>query len=476
MDVLIGKKISNYIIKSFIAEGGMGSVYLCEHVSINKKAALKILHPQFSSNNEVTSRFEQEAKTISNLSHPNIIDILDFGEFEGRQFLLMEYVEGTPLDEYIEHKVGPINENDALLIMQQIISAIEMAHKNGIIHRDIKPSNVLIDANKNVKLIDFGIAKAIANSDLSKTRAGQMLGTLPYMSPEQIRGVSNINIETDIYSMGVLLHEMVTGKPPYESNLTEYDIIKEVTEKPLPRIRSIYPGAKAYFQCVIDKATEKKREDRYNSCGEFRKSLDEKCESINNIVNESSNSSVKSTTPISSTNAKKSKGWIIVIALLAMLMVLTFVFQNRITEIIRPKPIAEKNALKNKAPKDTTSNLTKVNSPKVVKPKKVNKRVKTPKKSTQYLPIPKTISFEDNFRIIADNRYDIEDRKKLREQFLNEFESDNSVVNIMIGGVKVETTIISLYLDKLLLIGTKTNVISKEISNGKYISIDLEEL
>ena len=321
---MIVKKISNYIIKEFIAEGGMGSVYLCEHETLGWKAAVKILHPEFAVNKEVLARFKQEAKTLSELKHPNIVEILDFGVADNQPFLIMEFVEGQPLDEYIEKVTGPIGEEDAVNIMKQILYAVQEAHKKGIIHRDLKPSNVVINRKKEVKILDFGIAKKLGSDDYNKTRMGQKLGTLPYMSPEQIKGLKDISYATDIYSLGVLLHQMVTGKPPYASDLTEYDISKNVVEYPLPRVKDIYPGVKDYFQGIIDKATSKKAEDRYVSCEQFLIEVN-KVFVDNSPSSESKKEVVKKSDKGSDTSTKKTKqsyiGLFVTLFLIALLVI-----------------------------------------------------------------------------------------------------------------------------------------------------------
>jgi serine/threonine protein kinase len=285
----------------------MGSVYLCEHETIGWKAAVKILHSEFASNKEVVARFKREAKTLSELKHPNIVEILDFGMLDDKPFLIMEYMQGIPLDEYIATKTGPISTEDSIAIMKQVLSAMQEAHNKGVVHRDIKPSNIIIDDNKHVKILDFGIAKKLGNDDFTKTRMGQKLGTLPYMSPEQIKGLASISYETDIYSLGVLLHQMITGKPPYASDLTEYDISKNVVEYPLPRVKEIYPGASDYFQVIIDKATAKKIVNRYKSCDEFKLALENKKQGVekpilkatpNNMVSNKDKAAVSKRTPL----------------------------------------------------------------------------------------------------------------------------------------------------------------------------------
>jgi serine/threonine protein kinase len=235
-------------------------------------------------------RFEQEARTLGNLFHCNIVKVLDYGEIDGRLFLLMEYVEGITLDKYIKQKVGPINDENTVTIMTQVLSAIQSAHDKNIVHRDLKPSNIIINpTNLKVSVIDFGIAKEVNNSNMNFTIAGQKLGTLQYMSPEQVRGLPNISFKTDIYSMGVLLFQMVCGKAPYNSELDELEIANKIATEKLPRINKIYPGANMVFQEIIDIATAKDFESRFDSCRMFSSSISQfdkldKNETVKNTV------------------------------------------------------------------------------------------------------------------------------------------------------------------------------------------------
>ena len=272
---MIGKKISNYIIKEFIAEGGMGSVYLGEHEILGWKGAIKVLHKEYAANDEVVSRFTQEAKMLIELKHSAIVEIRDFGIFEGSPFIIMEYIDGLPLDEYITKVSGPINKEDAIKILSRILDAVQFAHDRGVVHRDLKPSNVMVyPETKQVKILDFGIAKRLSNGDFAKTRVGQKLGTLPYMSPEQVRGISGVDSHTDIYSLGVLFHQMVTGQKPYDvDSLTEFDLSMKIVQEPLPRIKSIYPSVSIEFQDIIDRATAKVAAKRFNNCIQFKDAL-----------------------------------------------------------------------------------------------------------------------------------------------------------------------------------------------------------
>lgn len=182
-------------------------------------------------------------------------------------------MDGIPMDEYIKDTTGPIPDDDSIYIMSQILDAIQAAHDKGVVHRDIKPSNILINRQKEIKILDFGIAKKIDNTNQNHTRMGQKLGTLPYMSPEQIKGLPSISYETDIYSLGVLFYQMLCGKAPYGTDLTEYDISKNIVEYPLPKLIDIYKYVNPSFQRIVDKATEKEVHNRYKDCNAFKKDV-----------------------------------------------------------------------------------------------------------------------------------------------------------------------------------------------------------
>lgn len=271
---MIGKEILNYKIERLIGEGGMGTVYLAVNSSINQQVAIKSLAPQFVYNNQIVRRFKREAATLAKLNHPNIVKLLNFYEDERGLFLIMEYVEGHTLDQYIENISGPILETKAIKMFKGILDAFEFAHNQGIIHRDIKPSNIIITNNDEVKVFDFGIAKIIDEPENQKlTQTGTKIGTIAYMSPEQIKQ-GNVNRLSDIYALGVVLHQMLTGKPPYNSiGMSEFDISAKIVYELLPRAKSIYPHVSDKMQAIIDKATEKLQNNRYSSCNEFNKAL-----------------------------------------------------------------------------------------------------------------------------------------------------------------------------------------------------------
>jgi len=264
---MIGKQILNYKLTSLIGEGGMGNVYLAQHVHLDRKVAIKMLHPRFTTNDALRKRFRNEALVVSKLNHPNIVRLLDYLELDEGLFLIMEYVEGKELDVYIKKESGPINEKDATLFTQQILAGLQYAHSEGVVHRDIKPSNIIFTADGKAKILDFGIAKILdGNNNLTKT--GTQMGTVLYMSPEQVTG-KKIDQRTDIYSLGVTIFQMVTGRTPYNSNTTEFEIYTQIVNDPLPKASSIYPGVSVQFEAIITKATAKDLDDRFQSCQEI---------------------------------------------------------------------------------------------------------------------------------------------------------------------------------------------------------------
>lgn len=266
---MIGKEIAGYKIVSLIGEGGMAKVFLAEHTKIKKKAAIKSLHEQFTNIEIIRKRFLQEAENQSKLFHNNIVVLQHFTEDEDGAYLILEYVDGYSLDEYIHKKVGPIPEEKAVGLFLQILEGIGYAHSKGIVHRDIKPSNIMITKDRErIKIMDFGIAKAVKENH-NLTRTGTKLGTILYMSPEQVKG-KELDEKTDIYSLGVVLFEMLTGKKPYDSqNSTEYEIYDKIVRRPLPRAKDIYPLVSDKMQIAIDWSTQKLPTDRFVDCKAF---------------------------------------------------------------------------------------------------------------------------------------------------------------------------------------------------------------
>lgn len=267
MDIehLTGETLGNYKIESLLGMGGMGVVYKARQMSLNRAIALKVLPPKLSSDPVLVKRFQREARAVAMLNHPNIVQIHDIGEDQGLQFFSMEYVEGRALDTILEHK-GTMDADEAIKIVTQAGHALEHAHNSNIIHRDVKTGNILIGSNGNVKVTDFGLARIIdEHSELTQT--GSLMGTPDFMSPEQCRG-EELDLRTDIYSLGVVLYEMLTGRPPFEAPTGAALIFKIINDVPAEAI-SINPVVPEGLNYVVKKAMAKDRQGRYQSIYEF---------------------------------------------------------------------------------------------------------------------------------------------------------------------------------------------------------------
>jgi tRNA A-37 threonylcarbamoyl transferase component Bud32 len=270
---MIGKIISNYKLISVIGEGGMGVVFLAEHIHFSRQAAVKSLHKKLLANKNIKERFKNEAATLSQIQHPNIVKLYDYAETEYGSFLIMEFVDGVLLDDYIKNESGPIKEDNAIKIMTGLLSGFSYAHSKNIVHRDVKPSNVIISRDFSVvKILDFGIAKILGDDSRNLTKDGSQMGTVYYMSPEQVKGLK-LDKRSDIYSLGVTLFQMVTGINPYETHTTEFEIYTKITQEDLPDAKSVYPYVSDKIEYVIKKATRKNVEDRYRSCEEMMNDL-----------------------------------------------------------------------------------------------------------------------------------------------------------------------------------------------------------
>ena len=263
-------EILNYTIVKKLGEGAMGHVYLAKNKSIHQFVAIKMLHPRFSSNAMLRERFMQEAITLSSLNHPNIVKFLNYVENDAGIFLIMEYVDGMTLEDYINKKTGLIVEQKAYPMMEQILDAFAYAHSHGIIHRDIKPSNIFVTKEGNIKILDFGIAQIISESE---NQNNVTAGTVEYMSPEQARN-QPVDIRSDIYSLGVLFHQMLTGRPPYDTDtMSHIDIKAAIVNTRLRRMKELYPYISDDIQAVVDHATNKTPSSRYDSCAEMKNDI-----------------------------------------------------------------------------------------------------------------------------------------------------------------------------------------------------------
>jgi serine/threonine protein kinase len=251
----------------------MGSVYLAEHIHLsNRRVAIKALHKQMLSNENVRLRFRNEAATLSQIEHENIVRIFDYIESDEGFFLVMEFVDGLTLEDYIKNVSGPLNNERAIHVMKMMLKGFGFAHKMGIVHRDVKPSNIIVGNDLSVvKILDFGVAKLLSDNS-NMTKHGTQMGTVYYMSPEQVKG-QPVNQRSDIYSLGVTLYQMVTGVNPYQGYTTEYDVFNLIVNQPLTDPREIYPGVTNQIVHIITRATQKNIENRYASCEEMLNEL-----------------------------------------------------------------------------------------------------------------------------------------------------------------------------------------------------------
>jgi serine/threonine protein kinase len=271
---MTGQHVLNYKIVALIGEGGMGDVYLGEHLSIQRKVAIKVLKPELAKNEAIKSRFKHEASILAQLHHPHIVGLIDYQELNDNLFLIMEYVEGKGLDEIIRSLKSPIELERAKKLMIKTLSAFAYAHSNGIVHRDVKPSNILITPNDDIKVLDFGIAKMIGENQMSFTRTGTQIGTVYYMSPEQVKA-QTIDQRSDIYSLGVTFYELLAGFCPYRSLTSEYEIFNKIVQEPLiPLNHSLGDNYEQVWK-IIEKATQKDVKNRIQSCSEFSTLLEE---------------------------------------------------------------------------------------------------------------------------------------------------------------------------------------------------------
>jgi eukaryotic-like serine/threonine-protein kinase len=271
--MLDGKKFGRYEIRSKIGSGGMGEVYAAFDAELGRSVAVKILPAEFSADENRKNRFRQEARAASALNHPNIITIYEIGENEHGAFLVTELIDGGTLREVLKKEKPSLAR--ILKIAEQVANALVAAHSARIIHRDIKPENIMIRRDGYVKILDFGLAKPTVreDDDQAKTVPGVVMGSVRYMSPEQARGVS-VDERTDIWSLGVVLYEMVTGKAPFSGETTS-DTIAAVIYKEPPPVSSLAPEAPAELQRIIRKALQKDREERYQHIKDFALDLKE---------------------------------------------------------------------------------------------------------------------------------------------------------------------------------------------------------
>ena len=259
---MIGQLLAGrYELQDVAGSGGMSSVYRAHDTVLERTVAIKILHDHYSDDPEYVERFRREARALAQLNHPNIVTVIDRGEFEGRQFIVFEHVEGENLKKLIDRE-GQLPVDQALALVHQVARGLAFAHEHGVVHRDVKPHNVLIDADGVAKVTDFGIARSLEPAD-GLTETGTLLGTSEYVAPEQASG-RRVDERSDQYSLAVVLYELLTGTPPYTGDNFMAVAMKHIQE-PVPSVRETRPDVSPRLDAIVSRAMAKRPEDRFSS-------------------------------------------------------------------------------------------------------------------------------------------------------------------------------------------------------------------
>ncbi|MCB0876134.1 MAG: serine/threonine protein kinase [Solirubrobacterales bacterium] len=267
---MIGSMLSGrYRLESKLGSGGMSTVYLAVDETLGRHVAIKVLHGEISDQADQLERFRREARAVAQLSHPNLVGVIDAGEEGGRPFIVFEYVPGQTLKQRISSE-GRLPLDEAVAYAIEIGRGLQAAHAARLVHRDVKPQNVLIDPEGRAKITDFGIALSLESHGLTAT--GRVLGTTDYVSPEQAMG-KEIDPRTDVYSLGILLYEMLTGEVPFKAETQVGVAMKHVNET-VPNVQRRRPDASAVLAAAVERATAKEPRDRYRDMGEFLTDLE----------------------------------------------------------------------------------------------------------------------------------------------------------------------------------------------------------
>ncbi len=269
LDELVGQMLTEYKITARLGQGGMATVFKAIQIPLKRPAAIKVLDPQLAQDPALLARFHQEAISAANLEHPHIVPVYEVDEALGYHFIAMKYIDGDSLKQIIEREDGlalPRVQN----LLDQIAEALDYAHGRGFVHRDVKPSNVMVAAGDHAYLMDFGLSRAASSSQL--TMAGTVMGTPDYMSPEQARGDPDIDYRTDIYALGAMLYEMVTGQVPFRGLAPAAVIMAHLTQSP-PSVLEHHPNLPPQVDAVIQRAMAKDRHERYETAGALAAAL-----------------------------------------------------------------------------------------------------------------------------------------------------------------------------------------------------------
>ena len=265
---MIGQIVGNYKIEEKLGEGGMGAVYKGVDTMLDREVAIKALRPELASQTSIVERFRTEAVTLAKLNHPNIATLYSMFRQGEELYMVLEFVRGETLDSIMQ-KRGALPAEEAIPVFCQVLDGIDHAHELGIVHRDIKPANMMLTEKGTLKVLDFGIARLLGSARM--TRAGNIIGTLEYMAPEQVRGLETDG-RSDIYALGMMLYEVLTGRLPFQTE-NEFELMKAQTEMMPTPPREINPSISEAVEAAILRAIQKDPADRFQTGGEFRETL-----------------------------------------------------------------------------------------------------------------------------------------------------------------------------------------------------------
>lgn len=314
---MFSEQIGRYQIKSRIGNGGMATVYLAFDPHFDRNVAIKVIPDHALHEAQSHKRFQREAKAIAQLEHPAIVPVYDYGEDNGRPYLVMRYMVGGSLKDWLSE--DPLPLTTITTIIDRVANALDMAHEREIIHRDIKPSNILLDNQGNAYLSDFGIVKF--SSTITSTTGSALIGTPAYMSPEQIQGDQPLDHRTDIYALGVMLFEMLTGKRPYEADTPAKQLMAHALE-PVPDIYQYNAKLPPGTESIINKAMAKDPEQRYASAGDIASELSK-------LVSGEARPPQVIGRSFSTKNRKPRRSWLILLSSLIILLLLLMVFLSQ---------------------------------------------------------------------------------------------------------------------------------------------------
>ncbi len=272
----VGSRVGNFVVESLLGEGAMGAVYLAQHDTLRRKVAIKVLLPALAADRSLVERFIDEARVVSGLGHPGVVQVLDFGTLpDGRRYSVMEYLQGEDL-EHVLRREGRMEPWRVARLGAQIADALAVAHEAGVVHRDLKPANLFVtrDASgeEQIKILDFGIAKLLGDGEVTRTKAGTVMGTPQYLSPEQATGRTDLDGRSDMYSLGVCLYEMLAGRPPFVSNNT-IELLMNHAKDPAPPLLGLAPATPPALAALVMRCLEKDRAARFSSARELRVSV-----------------------------------------------------------------------------------------------------------------------------------------------------------------------------------------------------------